>query len=73
MSSVHPWVARSQFKLYIFPDESMYPRKHFSRPGPIEVKGEEAWIVETIVDDRKKNRRHQFLVHWNGHPEHKAT
>jgi hypothetical protein len=70
--TVHPWDARSWLKLYLFPDESMYPNKHFPRPGPIEVEGEEAWVVEKIVDDRKKNRCHQFLVHWQGHPEYEA-
>jgi hypothetical protein len=39
--SVHPWVARSKLKLYLFPDKSMYPSEHFPRPEPIEVKGEE--------------------------------
>jgi hypothetical protein len=62
MSSVHPWVARSQLKPYLFPDEFMYPSECFPRSGHIEVK-EEAWVVEKIVDDRKKNRCHQFLVH----------
>jgi hypothetical protein len=29
--------------------------------------------MEKILDDRKKNRCHQFLVHWKGHSEHEAT
>jgi hypothetical protein len=33
----------------------MYPTKCFPRPRPIEVEGEEALVVEKIVDDRKKN------------------
>jgi hypothetical protein len=56
MSSVHPWIARSHLKLYLFPDESMYPSKCFPRPELIEVEGEEVWVVEKIVDNRKKNR-----------------
>jgi hypothetical protein len=63
MSSIHPWVARFQLKLYLFPDESMYLSKRFARPGPIKVKGEEVWVVEKILNNRKKNRCHQFLVH----------
>jgi hypothetical protein len=72
MSSIHPWVTRTQLKLYLFPDESMYPSERFARPGPIEVKGEEVWVVEKIVDDRKKNQCHQFLVHWKWHTEHEV-
>jgi hypothetical protein len=41
MSSVYPWVARSQLKLYFFPDKFMYLSKCFARPGPIDVEGEE--------------------------------
>jgi hypothetical protein len=56
MSSVYPWVARSQLQLYLFPDESMYPSKCFPRPESIEVEGgEEAWVVKKIVDDTKRN------------------
>jgi hypothetical protein len=33
----------------------MYPSKYFTRPGPIEVEGEEVWVVEKIVNDKKKN------------------
>jgi hypothetical protein len=29
--------------------------------------------VKKIVDDRKKNQHHQFLVYWKVHPEHEAT
>jgi hypothetical protein len=55
MTSVHPWVARFQFKLYLFPNGSMYLSEHFTRSGPIVVKGEKVWVVEKIVDDKKKN------------------
>jgi hypothetical protein len=55
MSSIHPWVARSQLKLYLFPDKFIYSNECFTRPGPIEVEGEEVCFVEKIVEDRKKN------------------
>jgi hypothetical protein len=73
MSSIHPWVARSQLKLYLFPEESTYPSKHFTRPEPIEVTREEVWVMEWIENERKKYQHHQFLVHWKGHPEHDTT
>jgi hypothetical protein len=63
MSSINPWVARSQFKLYLLPDQSMYSSKCFARLGSIEVEGEEVWVVENIVNDRNKNQHHQFLVY----------
>jgi hypothetical protein len=73
ISSIHPWVARSQLKLCLLPYEFIYPSKYFVRSGPIEIEREMVWIVERIMDDRKKNKPHQFLVHWNRHPEHEAT
>jgi hypothetical protein len=51
----------------------MYNSEPSPTPGGIQVEGAEAWVVERIVDDRKKNRRHQILVHWKGHPEHETT
>jgi hypothetical protein len=33
----------------------MYPSTSFTSPRPIEVEGEDVWIVEKIVDDREKN------------------
>jgi hypothetical protein len=51
----------------------MYPSECFPPPGPIEVEVEEAWVVEMIVDEKKKNQCHQFLVHWKEHLKHDAT
>jgi hypothetical protein len=73
MSSIQPWVARSQLKLYLFPNKSMYPSECFARSGPIEVEGKKVLVVEKIVDDRKKNQCHQFLVHWKEHLAHEVT
>jgi hypothetical protein len=48
MFSFHSWVARSELKLYLFPQKSMYSSKYFTRSGPIEVEAEEVWVVEKI-------------------------
>jgi hypothetical protein len=55
MSSVHHRVARSQLKPFLIPDNSMYHSKFFPRQGPIDVEGEQVWVEEKIVDNRKKN------------------
>jgi hypothetical protein len=49
MSAVHPWVAKSQLKLYLIPNMCMYLSKCFSRPGHIEVEGEQVGVVEKIL------------------------
>jgi hypothetical protein len=33
----------------------MYLSEHFPRSGPSEMKGEKVWVVEKIVNNRKKN------------------
>jgi hypothetical protein len=48
MSSVYPSVVRSQLKLYLFPDESLYSIKCFIRLGPIEVEGAEVYVMEGL-------------------------
>jgi hypothetical protein len=73
MSSLHSWVVRSQPQLHLFPDKSMYPSEYFPRSRPIEIEGEEVWVIKKSVNDRTKNHHHQLLVHWKGYPEHEAT
>jgi hypothetical protein len=53
--TIDHWVASSQLKLYLFPDEFIYLSERFTRLGPIEVKGEEVSLVEKIVHNRKNN------------------
>jgi hypothetical protein len=38
MSSIHPWAARFQLKLYLFPNEFMYLSECLTGTKPIEVK-----------------------------------
>ena len=66
MSDVHPWIARDQLRLYHAPSDNMFPSERYTRPGPIQIDGEERWVVEKIVNDRKRKRNIGFLVHWDG-------
>jgi hypothetical protein len=36
---------------------------------PIEVDGEEMYLVEDILEERGKGRRKQYLVKWEGYPD----
>jgi hypothetical protein len=45
----------------------------FPKPEPIEVQGEEVWVMKEIVDNRMKNGSYQFLVHQKGHIEQKVN
>jgi hypothetical protein len=54
ITSIYPWIVRSQVKPYLFPNKSMYSSKCFARLRLIEVKVE-VWVMEKSVNDRKKN------------------
>jgi hypothetical protein len=40
-----------------------------NEPEPIEVDGEEMYLVEEILKERSKGRRKQYLVKWEGYPD----
>ena len=40
-----------------------------NEPEPIEVDGEEEYVVEEIVEERGRGRRKQYLVKWEGYPD----
>jgi hypothetical protein len=72
MFNVRIWIIRSQLKLYLFPDQSIYSSECFPRLGPIKVKGEEVWILKKIETNSKKDKHYVLLVCWEGHPECKV-
>jgi len=43
------------------------------RPEPIPSVDGDEYIVEKILNHRKKGKGYQFLTLWKGYPEHDAT
>jgi len=41
-------------------------------PGPIDIE-EDKFLVESILDERSKHRKPEFLIKWLGYPEHEST
>ena len=37
------------------------------KPAPILIDNAEEWEAEQILDYRRQNNRHEFLVHWKGY------
>ena len=37
------------------------------KPAPILINRAEEWEAEDILDYRRQNNRHEFLVHWKGY------
>ena len=40
-----------------------------NEPEPIEVDGEEMYLVEEILEERGQGHRKQYLVKWEGYPD----
>jgi hypothetical protein len=47
--------------------------RHFDKPPPDLVRGEEEWEVEAIINHRIRRGKTEFLVHWKGYPDSERT
>ena len=46
-----------------------YPGQLQPPPPPVEVDGEEEWLVDDILDARIRYRKLQYLVKWTGYDQ----
>src|SRR5215216_548858 len=76
MSGIHPWIHRSNLRIYLRPDNTIYPGQRMTPPPePVEIdaEGQEQWEVEKILNDKIYRRKRMFLIKWKGFPEYEAT
>jgi hypothetical protein len=57
-SNVKPWLPN---------DDDKFPSRTLEQPGPIDVKGTEEFLVESIIDHKKVGRGYRYLVHFVGY------
>lgn len=71
-SEVYPVFHASELKRYHPNDPVAYPSRELERPGPILTPdGLEEFLVQEIIDSRRRGRGWQYLVRWAGYgPEH---
>lgn len=69
----HPTFHASKLKLYRPNDADQFPDRTPARPEPIDVDGEQEFVVEAILDERKRRNVKEYLVKWAGYPAHEAT
>jgi len=66
--TTHPVFHVSKLKLYTPNDPAVFPEREPERPPPVVVDGEEEFVVERIIEERKAGRSKQYLVRWRGYP-----
>ncbi|GAA6054862.1 hypothetical protein NBRC10513_006213 [Rhodotorula toruloides] len=69
----HPVFHASKLKAYHANDVDDFPARELPRPEPMDVEGEEEYIVEAIVDEKGRGRSKKYLVKWRGYPESENT
>jgi transposase InsO family protein len=63
-----PWFHVSVLKQYHENDDTKFPTRRFTRPEPMIIDNEPEWEVESILDHRTQQNRHEFLIHWKDFP-----
>jgi len=57
----------SSLKEYRENDPDSFKSRRIDKPCPILIDHAEEWEAEQILDYRRQNNRHEFLVHWKGY------
>jgi hypothetical protein len=66
--NIFPTFHASELKRFVANDPVLFPSREDARPGPIvTADGQEEWVVEKIVDERRRGRGIQYLVKWVGY------
>ncbi len=64
---IFPTFHSSLLKPFVPNDSTLFPSRERPRPGLIVTsEGTEEWVVEKLLDKRKRGRGYQYLVRWQG-------
>jgi hypothetical protein len=70
--NTYPTYHASELKTFVPNDASLFPSRELSNPQPVvTLDGLEEFLVQDIIDARRRGRGWQYLVRWVGYgPEH---
>jgi hypothetical protein len=67
MARQKPYFHVSSLKEYRENDPDRFKSRRMDKPAPILIDNAEEWEADQILDYRRQNNRHEFLVHWKGY------
>ncbi|KAG9225880.1 hypothetical protein CCMSSC00406_0006498 [Pleurotus cornucopiae] len=62
-----PTFHASLLRPFVANDSDLFPSRELEQPDPVQVDGEEEWLVECIIDERKGCCGAEFLVRYKGY------
>ena len=65
--NVFPVFHSSQVKPFKPNDPLLFPSRELERPQPVIIDGHEEFIIDCILDERRRGRGFQYLVRWRGY------
>ena len=65
--NLFPTFHTSNLKPWYPNDDQKFPSCTLEQPGPIDVDGQEEFLVDSIIDHRKIGRGYRYLVHFKGY------
>jgi len=67
MARQKPYVHFSSLKVYRENDPDRFKSRRIDKLAPILIDKAEEWEAKQVLDYRRQNNRHEFLVHWKGY------
>jgi hypothetical protein len=70
--NIFPTFHSSELKRHVENDAVLFPSREMAEPQPVLTnQGLEEYLVDEIIDSRRRGRGYQYLVRWTGYgPEH---
>ena len=66
--SIHPSFHAKLLRPFVPNDPEQFPAREPARPSPL-IPEDNQWEMGAILDERKRYRRKEYLVHWKGYPD----
>ena len=56
----------SEVRQFLENDDNLFPSRALNPPQPVIIRGEQEFFIDKIVDERRRNKKTQYRVRWQG-------